>query len=66
MNSIDNCTFDPGDDPYWEDVDLLYGAMSDLGWYDPGQITTKDRKLRILMENVENQGLQYRCGMLRS
>lgn len=63
---IENRTFYPGDDPYWEAVDLWYGATNDLEWYDPGQITTKNGKLSILMENVENHGLQYRSGMLQS
>ena len=63
---IENRTFFPGDDPYWEAVDLWYGATNDLEWYDPKQITTKQGKLSILMENVENHGLQYRSGMLQS
>jgi hypothetical protein len=29
-----------------------YGAMDDLEWYGPGQVTTKDGKLSILTENV--------------
>jgi beta-glucan synthesis-associated protein KRE6 len=48
---IPNCTFS-GEDPYWEAVDLWYGAMDDLEWYGPGQVTTKDGKLSILTENV--------------
>jgi hypothetical protein len=59
-------TFFPGDDPYWEAVDLWYGATADEEWYDPKQITTKNGKLSILMENVANHGLQYRSGMLQS
>jgi beta-glucanase (GH16 family) len=64
--SVDGRTFYPGDDPYWEAVDLWYGATADLEWYDPGQITTRDGKLVITMENVENHGLQYKSGMLQS
>jgi beta-glucanase (GH16 family) len=45
---------------------MWYGATNDLEWYDPGQITTKDGKLSILMANVENHGLQFRSGMLQS
>jgi len=62
----DNRTFYPGDDPYWEAVNLWYGATADEEWYDPSQITTKDGKLNIVMENVQNHGLQYRSGMLQS
>ena len=32
-------TFYPGDDPFWEAVDLWYGATADLEWYDPGACT---------------------------
>jgi beta-glucanase (GH16 family) len=28
-------TFWPGDDPYWEAVDLQYWATGDLEWYNP-------------------------------
>lgn len=63
---IDNRTFYPGDDPYWEAVDLWYGATADEEWYDPSQITTKGGYLNIVLENVANHGLQYRSGMLQS
>ena len=62
----DGRTFYPGDDPYWEAVDLWYGATHDLEWYDPAQITTRDGSLRIKMENTETHGLQYKSGMLQS
>jgi beta-glucan synthesis-associated protein KRE6 len=55
----DNGTFYPGDDLYCEAVDLWYGATADEEWYDLGQITTKGRYLNIVLENVENHGLQY-------
>ncbi|TFY82379.1 hypothetical protein EWM64_g1637 [Hericium alpestre] len=64
--NTDGRTFYPGDDPYWEAVDLWYWATNDQEWYDPGQVTTKDGYLHILMENVETHGLQYRSGMLQS
>jgi hypothetical protein len=63
---VDGRTFYPGDDPYWEAVDLWYGATADQEWYDPSQITTKDGKLSILLENVQEHALQYRSGMLQS
>jgi beta-glucanase (GH16 family) len=47
----------PGVDSYWEAVDLWYGATNDQEWYDPSHITTKDGKLSILLEEVENHGL---------
>lgn len=46
-------TFYPGDDPYWEAVDLWYGATGDLEWYDPSQITTRDGYLVITMDSAD-------------
>ena len=63
---VDGRTFYPGDDPYWEAVDLWYGATNDQEWYDPSQVTTKGGKLSILLENTPEHGLQYRSGMLQS
>ncbi|THG94110.1 hypothetical protein EW026_g7294 [Hermanssonia centrifuga] len=63
-------TFYPGDDPYWEAVDLWYGSTMDQEWYDPSQITTKNGHLSIVMEAVEditlNHMLPYKSGMLQS
>jgi len=64
--NVDGRTFYPGDDPFWEAVDLWYWATADEEWYDPGQITTGNGSLRILMENVPTNGLPYRSGMLQS
>lgn len=63
-------SFYPGDDPYWEAVDLWYGVTADQEWYDPAQITTKGGALQILLEQVPdpslNHGLSYKSGMLQS
>ncbi|TFY65614.1 hypothetical protein EVG20_g5481 [Dentipellis fragilis] len=64
--NTDGRSFYPGDDPFWEAVDLWYWATSDIEWYDPRQVTTKDGYLHILLENVETNGMQYRSGMLQS
>lgn len=68
--NLDGRTFYPGDDPFWEAVDLWYGATADLEWYDPGQVVTKDGHLQITMEQVtdinRNHQLQYKSGMLQS
>jgi beta-glucanase (GH16 family) len=45
-------TFYPGDDPFWEAVDLWYGVTGDLEWYDPGQVTTEDGAMVITMDNL--------------
>lgn len=68
--NTDGRTFYPGDDPFWEAVDLWYGVTADLEWYDPQQVTTKNGYLSITMESVTdptlNHGLQYKSGMLQS
>ncbi|KAF5372313.1 hypothetical protein D9615_009226 [Tricholomella constricta] len=46
-------TFYPGDDPYWEAVDLWYGATGDIEWYDPSQVTTRNGSLVITMDSVD-------------
>jgi len=58
-------TFYPGDDPYWEAVDLHYWPTGDVEWYDPGQITTEDGKLVITMERRQSHNLNFTSGMLQ-
>ncbi|KAJ7639165.1 beta-glucan synthesis-associated [Roridomyces roridus] len=48
----DGRTFYPGDDPYWEAVDLWYGNTADLEWYDPSQVMTKGGNLVITMDST--------------
>ncbi|CAK5262481.1 unnamed protein product [Mycena citricolor] len=50
--NADGRTFYPGDDPYWEAVDLWYGNTNDLEWYDPSQIVTRDGSLIITMDST--------------
>ncbi|KAH9919444.1 beta-glucan synthesis-associated [Epithele typhae] len=68
--NLDGRTFFPGDDPYWEAVDIWYGATADQEWYDPRQVITKNGALQITMEQVTdtslNHNLPYRSGMLQS
>ena len=59
-------TFYPGDDPYFQGVDLWYGVTRDLEWYDPDAVTTNDGVLEIRMDAFQNHGLNYRSGMLQS
>ncbi|KAF3905821.1 hypothetical protein AA313_de0206113 [Arthrobotrys entomopaga] len=61
-----NRSFYPGEDPFWEAVDIWYGATQDSEWYDPGQITTKDGVLEITFDAWPTHGLPYRSGMLQS
>ncbi|KAJ7778805.1 glycoside hydrolase family 16 protein [Mycena maculata] len=64
--NVDGRSFYPGDDPYWEAVDLHYWPTGDLEWYDPGAITTKDGKLVITMSEINNHNLNFQSGMLQS
>ncbi|KAJ6539690.1 beta-glucan synthesis-associated protein-domain-containing protein [Mycena capillaripes] len=50
--NADGRTFYPGDDPFWEAVDLWYGNTNDLEWYDPSQIVTRDGHLVITMDST--------------
>ncbi|KAF9268840.1 beta-glucan synthesis-associated protein [Marasmius fiardii PR-910] len=58
----DGRTFYPGDDPYWEAVDLHYWGTNNLEWYDPEAITTKDGSLYITLSRKDNHDLQYQGG----
>ena len=50
--NVDGRTFYPGDDPFWEAVDIWYGSTADQEWYDPSQVTTSGGALQITMESV--------------
>ncbi|KAL7417565.1 beta-glucan synthesis-associated [Mrakia frigida] len=62
----DGRSFFPGDDAYWEAVDLHYWSTNNLEWYDPRQITTKDGALVISLDKIPNHGLDYMGGMISS
>ncbi|KAF6757534.1 beta-glucan synthesis-associated protein [Ephemerocybe angulata] len=62
----DGRTFYPGDDPFWEAVDLYYWQTDDWEWYDPRQITTENGALVITMEQRINHDLNFMSGMLQS
>ncbi|TRM64168.1 glycoside hydrolase family 16 protein [Schizophyllum amplum] len=59
-------TFNAGDDPYWEAVDLQYWPTGDIEWYDPKAITTQDGNLVITMTMEEEKNLNFVSGMLQS
>ncbi|OSX60014.1 glycoside hydrolase family 16 protein [Postia placenta MAD-698-R-SB12] len=59
-------TFWPGDDPFWEAVDLNYWPTGDIEWYTPTVTTTENGKLVITMEEVENHNLNFRSSMLQT
>ncbi|KAJ7749981.1 glycoside hydrolase family 16 protein [Mycena metata] len=67
---VDGRTFYPGDDPYWEAVDLHYWQTDNLEWYDPAAITTRAGALEINLTEVAdpstNHNLSYMGGMVTS
>ncbi|KAI0722784.1 beta-glucan synthesis-associated [Earliella scabrosa] len=62
--NVDGRTFYPGDDPYWEAVDLHYWATNNLEWYDPASITTEGGDLVITLSQKETHDLHYQGGMM--
>ncbi|CCJ28828.1 unnamed protein product [Pneumocystis jirovecii] len=59
-------TFYPGDDQFWEAVDLHYWSTMSIEWYDPDAITTNGGFLEIRLDAFRNHDLNYRSGMLQS
>ncbi|RPD63538.1 glycoside hydrolase family 16 protein [Lentinus tigrinus ALCF2SS1-6] len=62
--NVEGRSFYPGDDPYWEAVDLHYWATGNLEWYDPEAITTRNGSLEITLTDKANHGLNYTGGMM--
>ncbi|KAF1835757.1 beta-glucan synthesis-associated [Decorospora gaudefroyi] len=62
----DGRTFYDGDDPFFEAVDIWYGATMDLEWYDPDMAFTKDGTLNLKFAKEPSHGLEYRSGMVQS
>ncbi|KAF8312546.1 glycoside hydrolase family 16 protein [Clavulina sp. PMI_390] len=64
--NTDDRTFFPGDDAFWEAVDLHYWPTGDLEWYSPERIYTKNGSLVIEIEEILNHELNFQSGMLQS
>ncbi|KAH9898330.1 glycoside hydrolase family 16 protein [Cubamyces lactineus] len=62
--NTDGRTFYPGDDPYWEAVNLHYWQTDNKEWYDPRAITTRNGSLEITLSKEPNHGLDYTGGMM--
>lgn len=62
----DGRSFYPGDDPYWEAVDLHYWVTNNMEWYDPEAVTTSDGSLVITLSRKSTHGLDYEGGMISS
>ncbi|KAH0839837.1 glycoside hydrolase family 16 protein [Lanmaoa asiatica] len=57
-------TFWPGDDPYWEAVDLHYWETNNLEWYNPDAISTQDGSLVVTLSQKQTHNLDYQGGMM--
>ncbi|KAL9715895.1 hypothetical protein Ac2012v2_000338 [Leucoagaricus gongylophorus] len=62
--NTDGRTFYPGDDPYWEAVDLHYWQTNNMEWYDPAAITTKNGSLEITLSRKQTHDLNFQGGMM--
>ncbi|KAJ7152187.1 glycoside hydrolase family 16 protein [Mycena crocata] len=60
--NTDGRSFYPGDDPYWEAVDLHYWATNNMEWYDPSAVTTANGSLKITLSATQNHDLNYTGG----
>ncbi|KAG1758982.1 glycoside hydrolase family 16 protein [Suillus occidentalis] len=61
---VEGRTFWPGDDPYWEAVNLHYWQTNDLEWYYPDQVTTRNGSLEITLSEREMNNLSFTSGLL--
>ncbi|KJA25874.1 glycoside hydrolase family 16 protein [Hypholoma sublateritium FD-334 SS-4] len=64
--NVDGRSFYPGDDPYWEAVDMHYWPTNNIEWYDPAAITTNNGSLEITLSEMSTHGLDYQGGMVAS
>lgn len=64
--NCENRTFYPGDDQFWEAVDIHYAATNNMEWLDPSHVVTKEGSLRITMDNRKSHNLNYTSGMVQS
>ncbi|CDU23435.1 related to SKN1-protein involved in sphingolipid biosynthesis [Sporisorium scitamineum] len=59
-------TFWPGDDPFWEAIDLYYGVTGDYEYYSPEAVNTTGGALRITMTQKVTHDLNFQSGMVQS
>lgn len=63
---VEGRTFWPGDDPFWEAVDLHYWVTGDFQWYSPEAINTTGGFLNIWLTETDTHNLNFQSGMLQS
>lgn len=59
-------TFWPGDDQYFEAVDIWYGVTADYEWYSPENVNTTGGALTITMTDIPSHNLNFQSGMVQS
>lgn len=59
-------TFWPGDDPFWEAVDLWYVGTGDYEWYHPEAVNTTNGAMIIALEEYQLHNKNFRSGMVQS
>ncbi|KAF8609468.1 glycoside hydrolase family 16 protein [Ceratobasidium sp. AG-I] len=64
--NVEGRTFYPGDDPYWEAVDLHYWGTNNLEWYSPDMITTSNGYLNVTLDKHKWQKKDYKGGLMTS
>ncbi|KAG9082147.1 hypothetical protein FRC07_014296, partial [Ceratobasidium sp. 392] len=62
--NVEGRSFYPGDDPYWEAVDMHYWSTNNLEWYDPTQATTTGGSLKLTLDAHKEHDLNYTGGMI--
>lgn len=63
---VEGRSFYPGDDPYFEAVDLHYWQTGNLEWYDPAGVATKGGALELTLSERQTHNLSYQGGMVTS
>ncbi|KAF8609469.1 beta-glucan synthesis-associated [Ceratobasidium sp. AG-I] len=64
--NLDGRSFYPGDDPYWEAVDLHYWGTNNLEWYSPDMVSTSNGFLNITLSKEKWRGMDYKGGLIMS
>ncbi|CAO1624950.1 unnamed protein product [Sympodiomycopsis kandeliae] len=60
--NVDGRSFYPGDDPFWEAIDLWAHGTGDFEWYDPAAVTTEGGNMVITAIEHESHNLNFRSG----
>lgn len=64
--NVDGRSFYPGDDPFWEAIDLHAHGTGDYEWYSPDAVTTSGGNLVITAIEQPTHNLNFRSGHLSS